>query len=424
MQYQEFLDHIYQRYSGNIKLGLERMEGLLEEMGSPQNSLRGFHVGGTNGKGSVCASLEALCLAHGFSTGLNTSPHLINYTERFRVNGRELDFPRVLDTFSRFEGLFQKWDASFFEITTAIAMQVFKEEALHSAVIEVGLGGRLDATNPFTPDVSAITSIGLDHVKTLGATIKKIAAEKAGIIKPGVPLVLGKLPAAAFRVITQRAESLKAPLFLPGIDYSYQITSRSVSGLEFDYCFGRLRYRKLSTNLIGEHQAANLALALTAFFIYAKQRGFKVCAQKVRYALKNVIWQGRMQVLSTSPVIIADGAHNIQGVRAVLDTLSKIWPQRRFRFLISILADKNFGEMLRLICQNAQKIYLAQNSSERAATVQEQAAEVRKYGVEYATADSVSEALKIARAEMSENDILICGGSLFTVGEVLQAFSQ
>lgn len=424
MQYQEFLDHIYQRYSGNIKLGLDRMEGLLQDMGSPQDSLRGFQVGGTNGKGSVCATLEALCLAHGLSTGLNTSPHLIDYTERFRVNGNELPFQRVLETFLRLEELFMKWDASFFEITTAIALQVFKEEKLHSSVIEVGLGGRLDATNLFTPDVSAITSIGLDHVKTLGGTIKKIATEKAGIIKPGVPLVLGKLPAEALRVISQRANDLQTPFFLSGRDFSFRVTARRVSGLEFDYSFGRHHYRNLVTNLIGEHQAANLALALTAFLIYAKQRGIKADSQKIRHALKNVNWRGRMQVLSTSPVIIVDGAHNIQGVRAMLKTLGKIWPKRRFRFLISILADKNYGEMLRLISQNAEKIYIAQNSSERAATVEEQAAELRKNQVDFVTADSVAAALKTARKEMSSDDLLICGGSLFTVGEVLQAFSE
>lgn len=424
MQYQEFLDHIYKRYSGNIKLGLERMEGLLRDMGSPQDSLRGFQVGGTNGKGSVCATLEALCLAHGLGTGLNTSPHLINYTERFRVNGEELSFQRILETFQRFEDVFMKWDASFFEITTAIAMQIFKEENLHSSVMEVGLGGRLDATNIFTPDVSAITSIGLDHVKTLGGTIKKIATEKAGIIKPAVPLVLGKLPAEALRIISKKAYDLKTPIFLSGRDFSFRVTARRVSGLEFDYSFGRHRYRKLETKLLGEHQAANMALALTVFFIYARQRAFKVCAQKVRHALKNVNWRGRMQVLSTSPVIIVDGAHNIQGVHAMLKTLSKTWPKRRFRFLISILADKNYGEMLRLISQSAKKIYIAQNNSERAATVEEQAAEVRKNRVDYAAAESVSEALKTARAEMSENDILICGGSLFTVGEVLKAFSE
>ncbi len=424
MQYQEFLDLIYSKYSGNVKLELDRMVHLLAAMDKPQDSLRGFHVGGTNGKGSVCATLEALCRAHGLSTGLNTSPHLIDYTERFRVNGSDLPFERILANFHRFEKLFEKWEASFFEITTAIAFQIFKEENLHSSVIEVGLGGRLDATNLFRPDVAAITSIGLDHVKTLGGTVELIAAEKAGIIKPSVPLVLGKIPASPRRIILNRAKELNAPVFVSDDDFSYRITAQKVSGLRFDYRFGRHIYKGLVTNLIGEHQAGNIALALTSFFIYARARGIKVSAAKVRYALKNIHWRGRMQVLSTSPVIIVDGAHNVQGVQSLLKTLRPTWPHRRFRFLVSILADKNFSEMLRLICSAAEKIYIAQNTSDRAATVAEQAAEAARYGVEYVTADSVAEAFRIARAELSPQDILICGGSLFTVGEVLRGFPE
>ncbi len=424
MQYQEFLDHIYRKYSGNVKLELDRMRNLLADMDNPQDSLRGFHIGGTNGKGSVCATLEALCLAHGLSTGLNTSPHLIDYGERFRVNSRELPFQQILSTFHRFEGLFEKWDASFFEITTAIAFQNFKEASVHSSVIEVGLGGRLDATNLFQPDVTAITTIGLDHVKTLGGTLELIAAEKAGIIKPSVPLILGKMEASPLRIITGKAKEQNARVFIPGTDYHYRVTACRVTGLQFDYSFGKHVYHNLVTNLIGEHQAGNLALALTAFFVYARARGIKASAGKVRHALKQVNWQGRMQVLSASPVIIADGAHNVQGVQAMLKTLRRIWPHRRFRFLVSILADKNFSEMLRLICSRAEKIYIAQNESDRAATVTEQAAEAKKHGVDYVTANSVADAFSKAKNELKPNDILICGGSLYTVGEVLNCWHQ
>lgn len=424
MQYQEFLDHIYRKYSGNVKLELGRMEHLLAAMGNPEQGLRGFHVGGTNGKGSVCATLEALCLAHGLSTGLNTSPHLIDYTERFRIDGRELPFELILQSFHRFERLFEEWDASFFEITTALAFQLFSAAGLHSSIMEVGLGGRLDATNLFKPGVAVITTIGLDHVKTLGSTLELIAAEKAGIIKAGIPVVLGNIPASPLRVIKRKADQLGAPVFLAGRDFSFRITARRVSGLRFDYRFGRRSYRGLTTNFIGEHQAGNLALALTAFFIYARARGIRVSAGKVRRALNNVNWRGRMQVLSTAPMIIADGAHNVQGVQALLKTLRGIWPRRKFRFLLSILADKNFPEMILLFCSAAEKIYVAQNGSERAAPVSEQAAEVQKHGLECLCAESVAEAFKIAQSELGPDDILICGGSLYTVGEVLNCLPQ
>jgi len=424
MQYQEFLDLIFQRYSANVKLELDRMRGLLKELGQPQDALRGFHIAGTNGKGSVCATLEALCLAHGLSTGLNTSPHLIDYTERFRLRGSEMDFQRILGLFERHQPAFERWEASFFEISTAIAFLLLREEAVHTAVIEVGLGGRLDATNLFQPDVAAITTIGLDHVKTLGGTLELIAAEKAGILKPGIPVVLGRIEPGPLRVILDKARAVGAPVMQLGKDFKVRITGRSVKGLRFDYAFGRHRYKGLRSNLLGEHQAANLAVALTCFFIYMKIRGLKADPAKLRRGLTRVNWSGRMQVLSERPAIILDGAHNVQGVEALLRTLRRLWPRRRFRFLVSILADKNYAEMLRLFCSQAERIYVAQNASDRAATLEQQLAEIDKWEVPACGAEAVGAAFRQALTELGADDILICGGSLYTVGEVLQAWKQ
>lgn len=424
MKYQEFLDHIYRKYSGNVKLELTRMRNVLEAMGNPQNSLDGFHIAGTNGKGSVCAILESLCLAHGLRTGLNTSPHLVDYTERFRLDGKEIPFERILGAYNRFEDMFESCDASFFEITTAIAFQLFQEEKVDAAIMEVGLGGRLDATNLFTPDVCAITTIGLDHVKTLGNRVKLIAAEKAGIIKKDVPVILGKIDSRPRRVILERAAAVGAPALIINRDFKVRVKARRVSGLEFDFSFGRHAYKNLRTNLIGEHQAANLAVALAAFIIFCQKHGLKIRPLRLRQALTRVNWRGRMQVLGENPLIIADGAHNVPGIKALLGTLGKIYPGRRFRFLISILADKNYREMLRLLCSKAEKVYLAQNQSERAASVAQQARVVDPCGVPYVTAASVEEAYLLARSELTPEDILICGGSLHTVGEVINSHAK
>lgn len=421
MLYKEFLEYIYRKYSGNVKLELDRMANLMQEMGNPQDALRGFHVAGTNGKGSVCATLEALCLAHGLHTGLNTSPHLIDYTERFRLDGRELPFQRILELFHRYEALFEKWEASFFEITTALAFQLFRDEKVHTAVMEVGLGGRLDATNLFTPDVCVITTIGLDHVKTLGNSVELIAAEKAGIIKDGVPLVLGRLEAGPKRIITTGAREHSAPVYQAGRDFRASAVRQRISGLEFDYEFKGYSWRKLRANLIGEHQAANLSLALTAFILYAEKQGIRLSVKAIRTALGSINWQGRMQVLSRRPAVILDGAHNVQGVQALVDTLEKIWPERKLSFLISILADKDYSAMIRLLCSKAERIYIAQNQSERAASAEEQAAEVRKHGIPFTLSASVGEAYQLALSELQPGDVLICGGSLYTVGEVLSA---
>lgn len=424
MQYQEFLDLIYQKYSGNVKLELSRVIGLYADMGDPQKALSGFHVGGTNGKGSVCATLEALALAHGQSCGMNTSPHLINYTERFRIDGNEVDFERVLDTYHRYESLFNKWDASFFEISTAIALSMFREDKVHTAVIEVGLGGRLDATNLFTPEVAIITNIGLDHVKTLGPTKELIAAEKAGIIKAGVPLVMGDTEASPAAVILGKAASLEVPVYRYNREWKAEISSDMVSGLCFDYEFQEYRFKGLKANLIGAHQAVNLGCAVTAFILYARIKGFAISEASIRQALQHINWQGRMQLLSQNPTLIVDGAHNLHGINALVKSLNRIYPGRKLKFLVSILADKNYAEMLQEICHNASFVYVAQNKSDRAATVAEQLSEISKHHVPCQGFATVPEALYAALAESKPDDVLIAGGSLYTVGEVIAAYRQ
>ena len=422
MQYQEFLDHIYQRYSGNVKLELGRMEGLLKDMGSPETKFGGFHVAGTNGKGSVCACLEALSLAHGLKTGLNTSPHLINYTERFRLGGQEVPFADILEKFHKYEKLFDKWEASFFEITTAIAFALFAEAGLDLAVIEVGLGGRLDATNLFVPDVSAITTIALDHIKTLGGTVEIIASEKAGIIKEGIPLVLGEIPASPLAIIQNVATSKKAPTYLYEQAWQIKIVSDSTAGICFDYSFKDHHYAGLKANLMGEHQGINLGQALTAFILYCEKKGLKPDQDKLREALASINWSGRMQVLSLAPTVIIDGAHNVHGAAALIKSLNQVYPNRKLVFVLSILADKDYSEMIRLICSKAEKVYVAQNTSDRAATAEAQREAVSSHQVPAIIAESVAEAFKAAYIEADPDSVIVAGGSLFTVGEVISAY--
>lgn len=419
MQYKEFLDHIYQKYSGNVKLELDRMEHILEELGHPEATLHGFHVGGTNGKGSVCASLEALSLALGHRTGLNTSPHLIDYTERFRVAGSDLPFDMILETFLKHEALFEKWDASFFEITTAIAFSIFAEQKIQTSVIEVGLGGRLDATNLWTPDISVITTIGLDHIKTLGPTLEIIAGEKAGIIKPGVPLVLGRIEASPRMVILNKAIEQHVQVYICDEDFFVENVSVRLDGLEFDYRFQDVQLEGLHVNLLGEHQAVNVATALTAFILYLRKLQLTPSEELIREAVQHINWRGRMQLVHRDPTIIVDGAHNVQGITALMNSLRRIYPAVRPIFILSILADKNYSEMIRLVCENASRIYVAQNKSDRAATVEEQSREIALHNTPYIPCASVRDAYDQVLREANASDVIICGGSLYTVGEIL-----
>lgn len=421
MNYQEFLDYIFQRYSGNVKLELDRMVGLMEDMGNPQSMLHGIHIGGTNGKGSACATCEALALAHGFTTGLNTSPHLIDYCERFRINGVNIEFQTVLELFHRYEAMFTKWDASFFEITTAIAFQLFAERKIDLSIMEVGLGGRLDATNLFLPEVSAITTIGLDHVKTLGDTKEKIAFEKAGIIKQGVPVVLGRIEESPLQVILEQAEAKQAPVYLIDRAYTVSDVRNNAQGLSFSYSFESYHYPELETNLLGKHQAANISTALTAFHIYCQRTSVNPDESLIRKALKNIVWMGRMQCLRVNPIVIVDGAHNLQGVETLVANISEMFPDRRMLIIASILADKDYVQMLKALCAIAKTFYISKNESDRAAEIDTQTAVVEKMSYLYKSAPTVREAYQIALADAAKDDIILGVGSLYTVAEILSA---
>ncbi len=424
MQYQEFLRHIYQKYSGSVKLGLDRMQNVLAEMGDPQDRLHGFHVAGTNGKGSVCAALESIALHHGLSVGLNTSPHLIDYCERFRINGKDTAFQNILDLYHRFEQTFDRWDATFFEITTAIAFGMFLEASVQTAIIEVGVGGRLDATNLFVPDITAITSIGLDHVKTLGGTVELIAAEKAGIIKPSIPLILGSIDESPRQVILEIAQARNAPVQIIGRDFMVENVTPGKRGIRFDYRYGDMQIRHLQSNLHGLHQVNNLAIAITAFILYARRYAIPLSITKLRSALKSINWKGRMQILQRRPTLIIDGAHNVQGVTSLIQSLIQRYPRRKFVMIISILADKDYKTMIRLLCQHAKAVYIAQNGSDRAISIAEQVKQARRYLSNVHFAPTVAEVLSLALQKSSPRDIIIGGGSLYTVGEILECYNN
>jgi dihydrofolate synthase/folylpolyglutamate synthase len=424
MNYTEFLAYIYQRYSGNVKLGLDRMEGILTDMQHPEQKLKGIHIGGTNGKGSTSATCEALALAHTLHTGLNTSPHLIDFCERFRFDGQNVQFREVVETFHRFEEIFTRWDASFFEITTAIAFQLFVDKSVNTSIFEVGLGGRLDATNLFTPEVAVITTIGLDHIKTLGDTVEKIAFEKAGIVKPGVPLVLGRIPASPLSVILEQAQSKQALVYQIDRDFTIRNIKNTAEGVSFDYAFGSHFFPALKTNLLGKHQAINVANAVTAFLLYCERTGTIPQEQQIRFALRHIHWMGRMQLLQNEPIVIIDGAHNQQGIEVLCENIAELFPGKKLLFVISILADKDYVRMLQSLCPYAKRFYISKNDSDRAAEIEQQTEVVQAMGIEFVTAPTVKEAYQIALADAGKDDVIIGGGSLYTVGEILSSVNS
>lgn len=420
MKYQEFLEYIYKRHSGNVKLGLERMKSILKAMEYPNEKLEGIHIAGTNGKGSTAAICEALSREFDFSTGMNTSPHLVDYRERIRINGKNIETEELISTYKNWESVFEENNASFFEITTAMAFALFFSNKIETSIFEVGLGGRLDGTNPFASTVSVITSISLDHTKSLGATIEKIAYEKAGIIKNDTPVILGNIPKIAKKVIKKKAKELDAPILEFGSDFSISNIVVDQSGTSFDYRSPTLELNNVKVNLLGKHQSFNAAVAITAFHVFLQKTNRKIDKQKIKDALKKVNWPGRMQIISQKPTVIIDGAHNEEGVRTLKNNLKKLFPNKNIYFVLAILRDKNLENIIKDICEISTKIFISKNKSKRAAEIVDQVNFVKQHNKPYEIYDNVTSAVKHAIDSANDDDIVMISGSLYTVSEVLQ----
>ena len=422
MNYEQFLEHIYQRHSGNVKLGLDRMLAILQSMNHPEQKLSGFHIAGTNGKGSTAAMIEAISIYHNLSTGLNTSPHLVDYRERIRINRNQISFDELYEIYTKFEHIFNEYEASFFEITTAIAFYYFYIKNVDVSIFEVGLGGRLDGTNPFNSDIAVITTIAYDHTKSLGNSLEKIAFEKAGIIKEDKPVVLGKLPKVALDKINEVAKEKNAQVFQYDKYFSVSHIKLGQTGTTFDFHSDILDIKNVTTNLLGYHQATNAGVAVYAFIKYMQIKGLRVDYKKIKNALKNVIWKGRMQILSYNPTVIIDGAHNEEGISLLVKNIREIFPDKKIYFVMAILRDKKLDAIIKMISSIAYKIYISKNNSTRAAELDIQEDLVKKYHNNYTIIPDVANATEKAIKEASDDDVVLISGSLYTISEVLKNY--
>ncbi len=356
MTYEEAVNWLSGFQFHGIKPGLERIETLLSRLGHPERAFKSVHLAGTNGKGSTAAILESLLRHHGLKTGLYTSPHLISVGERFVVSGKPIPPSRLAALCKRLKEALGKDEATYFELTTALAFLYFAEEGVEIAVVECGLGGRLDATNVILPEVAVITHVGLDHQAYLGETLAEIAAEKAGIIKPKRPLVVGPLREEAFQVIEGQAQRLSAPLWRYGKDFR---VFPCRGGLFYQ---GKHQLPRLELRLAGKFQMINLALALKGFELLAEKGHFSFREELVRMALKNVFWPGRYEKIKLGPrkLVILDGAHNPDGVKALLESLHQDGIEH-YRLLFAASNEggtKPYLSMLKTLLARAEKTYL------------------------------------------------------------------
>ena len=429
MNYSETLTYLYEQLpmfqrvgSAAFKKDLTNIRELLAVLGNPETKFASIHVGGTNGKGSVTHLLGAALQAGGYKTGLYTSPHYKDFRERIKINGEYVSRKFVVDFVDRIQPELARISPSFFEITVAMAFQYFAEQKVDIAVVEVGLGGRLDSTNVLKPELAVITNISYDHQQFLGDTLPEIAGEKAGIIKAGIPVVIGETQQATAQVFRDKAREVDAPLVFA--DQLFQVKQLKQ---DFSYSYFDVRRQhqpytsELLVNLHGPYQQLNIQTALAALEVWqmhqterflpfsAIQEGWANLRDMTRF-------QGRWQVLSEQPRVMVDSAHNEGGLKAIMDQLNAVPGQ--LHIVMGVVNDKKLDDVLPLFPKTA-KYYFAKADIPRGLPAEDLQQTAALFDLKGRTYTSVRNALKAAKRAASTEDTIFVGGSIFTVAEVL-----
>ena len=419
MNYEQALEYIHSVNWAFCKPGLERITALCKALGDPQKKLRFIHVAGTNGKGSTSAMLASVLQKAGYRTGLYTSPYIRTFCERIRVDGENIPEDKLAALTDRIRPIAEKMadKPTEFELITALAFAYFAECACDIVVLEVGLGGRLDSTNVIeNTALSIITGVDFDHTALLGNTIEEIAREKAGIIKPGRPVLFGGGKGEAFDTVCAVAQEKNAPFYC--VDRSsYKESSATLEGTVFDY----LHYTNLHLPLLGAYQPYNATLVLSAVCLLREQ-GFSIAEGAVREGLLAVRWPARFELLSRDPIIIYDGGHNPEGVRAAVASIKAYFPNQKVNLLGGVMADKDRGEMIEIMKPIAARAFAVTPNNPRALTADEYAAQLASFDIPATSYASVAEGVKAAIESSKKEGIpLVCLGSLYLYEEVEKA---
>lgn len=430
MTYKEAMDYISSvgRFGSNY--GLKRTFRLLELLGSPHEKIKLIHVAGTNGKGSTTAMVTKILRGLGYKVGMYTSPYLEEFEERIQINGENINKNTLVRLLEEVKIAINKVieegyeHPTEFEIITALMFLHFYNEKIDYGVIEVGLGGRLDSTNVLTPKVSVIASISLDHMNILGDNLKDIAKEKAGIIKEGVPVILYPQKKEVEEVILKIAKENNSKVYLVKkedgrlihIDYESLYQNVEIEGYKSKYT--------IKLPLLGEHQILNLNVALNTIEVLCEQEQIKFDKKIVEKSLEDVKWIGRLEVLGKKPTIVIDGAHNIDGIKALRKNIEKYFKYNKIYLLLGILADKQVKEMIEEIAEIAEKIYALTPHSERAELSEDLKNEILKYNSNTIAFESYEEAISSVLKEAKEEDLILISGSLYMIGDMRKIITR
>lgn len=418
MTYEEALEYIHGISWTFCKPGLERISELCEKLGNPQNGLKFVHVAGTNGKGSFCSMLESVLRAAGYRTGLYTSPYIKEFNERMRFLGENIDNEELAEITEYVkpiaDGMADK--PTEFELITAIAFEYFKRKGADVVVLEAGMGGRLDSTNVIrNPLLSVITGIALDHTAFLGDTVEKIAAEKAGIIKDGAPVLFGGCDDSALRVIASAAKDHGSEIRT--VDYSSLLVKEySTEGTTFDY----KETKDLKIKLLGSYQPRNASVVLEAIELL-RERGLLIGEASVRGGLAEARWPARFEIISKKPLIIFDGAHNPQGIESCVESIKLYFQDKKVMAITGVLRDKDHDYIASKLSEVVDRAFTITPDNTRALSAEDYAFELRQYGVAAEGCESIKVAIERATEEaLKMGRVVVCLGSLYTYVDIIK----
>lgn len=425
------LARLYRMHALGIKLDLGMMRSVLERLDHPEKAWPSIHVAGTNGKGSVCAMIESILRAAGLKTGLYTSPHLVRFNERVRVSGTEISDDELAELIPVIERAARAAAAmpggrelTFFEFTTALAFEHFRRKGVRIAVLETGMGGRLDATNIVTPDVSIITGIGLEHTAYLGPDIQSIAREKAGIIKRGIPVVVGTLPDEALDVVRAAVSEAGSCLIQAADMVNVSRTATELRGQKIRVHIPDGSIGSVNLPLVGRHQMVNCGVALAAILTMAEKRSLQWPPELLKAGLEKLQWQGRFQVVSERPITIVDGAHNPHAAASLAATLRENLPDTPLALVAGICEDKDYTHILSSFAGMVRRFYAVPIESDRSLAPAVLAQAGRGLGWD-SESTTLAEAWTRARAWAMANHGAVClTGSFFLVGEALRRLAS
>ncbi|MGO9378052.1 MAG: bifunctional folylpolyglutamate synthase/dihydrofolate synthase [Dissulfurispiraceae bacterium] len=441
MSFRAAIDYLYSLQKHGIKLGLDKTGKILSSIGNPHRQFQCIHIAGTNGKGSVSAMIASMLKASGLRTGLFTSPHLVSFTERIRIDDSEITESEVAELTEELRAKIaaceEDLNPTFFEFITAMAFTYFARRKVEWAVIETGMGGRLDATNVVVPAVSVITRISYDHREFLGESISQIAGEKAGIIKEGVPVVSAPQQLEAAGTIAAVAGNKHAPLFTCGSDFVGNLKVSGIGGTSFDYSNGVVRMADLFTPLAGEYQVINAALAIKAVSLAldrmeddSKDDRKLGKSEAIKTGLAATRWRGRLELVSADPPVLVDGAHNADAAAALAAFISKYLAGRKVILVLGIMADKDVGDIINRLLPIADETIFTAPAYSRAESPQRLAEVAQNAGFKNMhVSPAVKDAIMLARHRQSmlSSDVpavIVITGSFYTAGEALQQMGE